>query len=310
MTKTRDLDKCELLIVGSGPAGLSAAIYAGRAGVETELLGCKPKYAGDYSIDNYYGFPEAISGEELQKRGLQQAERFGVKARCERVLTIHPQEDGSFVAKSERREIQACAIVLATGVSRTKPGIGNLDDYDGKGVSYCVSCDGFFYRQQPVLVVGEGIYAANQALELLQYTSKVAVCLNGKQPTMDASFKAQLDEAGIEVVGDKISRLHGENGLEKVEFEDGSTREAHGLFIAMGEASSTDFAYSLGLEREGVFIKVDSDQKTNLPGVYAAGDCVGGFLQIAVAVGEGAKAAREAIRFIKKKCRAKATSGS
>ena len=128
----------ELLIIGAGPAGLSAAIYAARAGLKTMVLGCKPKFAGDYDIDNYFGFPETISGRELQERGLAQAQRFGVATDCERVLGVHPLEDGSFEVKTEQRKLTACAVILATGVSRVRPGISNLADYEGKGVSYCV----------------------------------------------------------------------------------------------------------------------------------------------------------------------------
>ncbi len=293
----------ELLIIGAGPAGLSAAIYAARAGLKTMVLGCKPKFAGDYDIDNYFGFPETISGRELQERGLAQAQRFGVATDCERVLGVHPLEDGTFEVKTEQRKLTACAVILATGVSRVRPGISNLADYEGKGVSYCVSCDGFFYRGKPVLVVGEAIFAANQALELTEYTKDVSICTQGKEPQFGAEFAAQITAAGIPVLTQKIASLEGAPGLERVVFADGAKREAYGLFVAMGEASSSDFALTLGLARDGQFITVDHEQRTNLPGIFAAGDCTGGFMQIAVAVGEGAKAGHAAISYVKKQCR-------
>ncbi len=297
------MESTQLMILGSGPAGTSAAIYAGRAGMDTLMLGCSPKFAGDYEIDNYYGFPEAISGRELQERGLRQAQRFGVETICDRVLGLHFGNSGGFVATTENgREFSSCGLVLATGVSRVRPGIDNLDAYDGKGVSYCVSCDGFFFRNRPVVVAGEGIFAANQALELTQFTKDVKICLQGKDSTMTPEFRERLDAAGIEVLDGKIVHLEGANGLEKVVLDNGTALDAHGLFIAMGQASGNDFAYTLGLERNGVFIKVDGDQCTNIPGVFAAGDCTGGFLQIAVAVGEGAKAAKAAISWLKKEC--------
>ncbi|MFW5734875.1 MAG: NAD(P)/FAD-dependent oxidoreductase, partial [Oceanidesulfovibrio sp.] len=141
-----------LTIVGAGPAGLSAAIYAARAGLSTLVLGCAPKIAGDYDIDNYFGFPETISGKELVERGRAQAERFGAVIRCDRVLGVHMDEDMRFTVKTEGSEVKTCAVILATGVSRVRPGVENLGDYEGKGVSYCVSCDGYFVRGKKVVV--------------------------------------------------------------------------------------------------------------------------------------------------------------
>ena len=299
-------EQLELVIIGSGPAGLSAAIYAARAGLSVRVYGCTPKWAGDYDIDNYYGFIDTIKGKDLQERGLKQAARFGAEATCDQVLGIHMNDDGkTFTVKTELEEVRTCAVLLATGVSRTRPGISNLDAFDGKGVSYCVSCDGFFYRGRPVLVLGEANYAANQALELTQYTDNVAVVSQGKELKMAPEFVQSLADASIPVIEAKIDRLEGDDtgGLERVLFEDGTSRDAHGLFIAMGTASAGDFASTLGLERTGQFISVDYDQNTNLPGVFAAGDCTGGFMQISVAVGEGAKAGNSAIKYVRKNCR-------
>lgn len=297
------MERTECLIIGAGPAGLSAAIYTARAGLKTLILGCDPKVAGDYDIDNYFGFSEAISGRELIMRGRRQAERFGALAVCDKVLAIHYADEGGFTVTTESSEYHACALILATGVSRVRPKIKHLPDFEGRGVSYCVSCDGFFYRQKPVVVVGEGNYAANQALELTTFTPNVTVIANGKPLTMDESFQQRLKDTGIAILEKKIDALQGEQTLSNLVFEDGETMAVDGLFVAMGEASSLDFSYSLGLERNGIFIAADREQKTNIPGVFAAGDCVGNFLQISVAVGEGAKAARSAIDFVKKNCR-------
>lgn len=290
--------RTHVVIIGAGPAGLSAAIYAARASMDTLVLGCPPKIAGDYDIDNYFGFTETISGRELMERGRAQAERFGAEISCDKVMKVVMAEDGSFEIKTEAGKILADAVILATGVSRVRPGVNNLSDYEGKGVSYCVSCDGFFYRGKKVMVLGEGIYAANQALELTTYTPHVAVVTQGKEPTMRPKDLEALKAANIAVVEKKIVSLSGEL-LESAIYEDGSEEAVDGLFVAMGEASSLDFAYSLGLERSGVFIVADGEQRTNIPGVFAAGDCTGGFLQIAVAVGEGAVAAKGAIAHAK-----------
>ena len=297
------MESVDILIIGQGPAGLSSAIYTARAGMRTLILGCAPKVAGDYEIDNYFGFTETITGKDLIERGKAQAAKFGADIRCDRVLGIHQNDSGAFVAKTEDEEIEAASIILATGVSRIRPGISNLGDYEGKGVSYCVSCDGFFMRGKPVMVVGEGNFAANQALELLQYTPNVQICSQGKELTISEDFLYRLEENKIPILEDKIVTLDGENGLETVRMESGRQIDAQGLFIAMGQASSSDFAYSLGLMRNGQFIETDREQRTNVPGVFAAGDCVGRFLQISVAVGEGALAGRAAISHVKERRR-------
>lgn len=290
----------KLIIIGKGPAGLSAGIYAGRAGIETSVIGCSPKVAGDYDIDNYFGFPETITGNELIGRGTLQAQRFGVTILDERVLGVYFTENG-FEVKTEAGKYPAKGIIIATGVSRIRPGIKNLDAFEGIGVSYCVSCDGFFFRDKAVMVLGEANFAANQALELKQYTPHVTICTQGKALEMSLEFISRLQAAGIEILESKIVRLEGEESLRSVTFNDGTAMDTEGLFIAMGQASASDFAFSLGLERNGVFIQVDEKQQTNIPGVFAAGDCVGRFLQISVAVGEGALAARSAIKYMKAK---------
>ena len=290
----------DITIIGQGPAGLSAAIYTSRAGLDTLVLGCEPKVAGDYDIDNYFGFPEGIKGHELIQRGCEHASRFGAKLRCERVLSIRMDNDHAFKIKTDQNEYYTRSVILATGVSRVRPGIKNMTEYEGRGVSYCVSCDGFFYRNKKVVVLGEGLYAANQALELMEYNARVLICPQGKKTDIPDYYMQRLQEADISFVHKKIVRLDGDKVLQKVIFEDNSDLEVDGLFVAMGEASSLDFAYSLGLITHKMFVEVDREQKTNVPGIFAAGDCVGTFLQISVAVGEGAVAGRSAINHVKK----------
>jgi len=296
------MENTQCLIIGGGPAGLSAAIYTSRAGMDTLVLGCDPKIAGDYDIDNYFGFEETITGRELMERGRKQASRFGAKLRCEKVLSVHHGEQGGFEVKTDKGGYRACAVILATGASRVRPKIPGLSDYEGKGVSYCVSCDGYFFRNKPVVVAGEGLFAANQALELLNYTPSVSICTLGKEPSVPPGFMERLDAAGVAVIRETITALSGSPALESVTLSGGRTIPAEGLFIALGEASSTDFAYTLGVTRKGSFIEVDPGMKTNIEGVFAAGDCTGGFLQIAVAVGEGALAGKAAISWLKEKC--------
>ncbi len=295
------MQNTQCLIIGAGPAGLSAAIYTARAGMDTIVAGCEPKIAGDYDIDNYFGFPETISGRELIGRGMEQATRFGARITCQRVLSVHMDENSAFTVATDKETYTAQAVVIAAGVTRVRPGIANIADYEGKGVSYCVSCDGFFFRGRKVVVVGEGNYAANQALELTNFTKDIAIYTQGKDPAMNDGFAEKLREAGIGVYGEKIVRLAGEPALTTAVLEDGTELPVDGLFVAMGQASALDFAKTLGITVKGAFIEADHEQKTNIPGVFAAGDCVGHFMQISVAVGEGAKAGRAAIAHIKER---------
>jgi thioredoxin reductase (NADPH) len=295
------MERTQCLIIGAGPAGLSAAIYTARAGMTTVVAGCEPKIAGDYDIDNYFGFPETISGRELIERGVRQAERFGAKLACQRVLSVHMAEDGSFAVKTDREDYEAEAVIIAAGVTRVRPGIANIEEYEGKGVSYCVSCDGFFFRGRKVIVVGEGNYAANQALELTNFTADITVHTQGKASEIDPGFAEKLSAAGIPVSTAKIVSLAGQPALAEVVLADGTPVPADGLFVAMGQASALDFAKTLGVTSRGAFLEADHEQKTNVPGVFAAGDCVGHFLQISVAVGEGAKAGRAAIAHVKER---------
>ena len=248
------MKKVQLLIIGQGPGGLSAAIYASRAGIDTVVVGMRPKIDGDYPIDNYFGFAETVNAQDLMAAGRAQAERFGTTIVTERVLTVHMEEDMTYKVKTDSGHYNACAVIIAAGVSKAGSGIGNESDYDGKGVSHCVSCDGFFYRGRQVMALGEGAYAANQALELTTYTDKVALCTQGKKPSFGDDLKAKLDEANIPVIEKKIEALEGDNGLDRVRFEDGETFDTEGLFIAIGEAGSTDFAYTLGLERKDPYL--------------------------------------------------------
>jgi len=296
------MEEIQCLIIGGGPAGLSAAIYTSRAGMDTLVIGCDPKVAGDYEIDNYFGFENAITGKELIERGRRQASRFAADIRCEKVLGVHHADNGGFSVTTDHGKYHACAVILATGVSRARPKIQGIGDYEGKGVSYCVSCDGFFYKGQPVVVAGESVFAANQALELINFTPDVTICTLGKAPTIPDEFMERLNALGVRVITENITALSGSPALESITFSESGPKPAQGLFIALGEASSTDFAYSLGVARSGNFIEVDKEMKTNIEGVFAAGDCTGGFLQIAVAVGEGALAGKSAIAWLKSKC--------
>lgn len=283
----------DVIILGTGPAGISASLYTARAGMETLALG---KDGGALEkterIENYYGFPQPVSGRELIQNGVAQAERLGVRVVRAEVLGI--SFDGTFSVQTEEEAFTAPQVILATGSSRKSPKIEGLKGYEGHGVSYCAVCDGFFYRKKEVAVLGEGDYALHEARELLPLASKVTVLTGGL--AAKAAFPPE-----IEVITKKISALRGEETLKSVEFEDGAFLPVSGFFVAVGAAGSADLAKKLGAETEGPSIRTDRNGRTNIPGLYAAGDCTGGLLQIAKAVGDGAAAGISAIADHRKK---------
>ncbi len=294
------MNKLDVSIIGHGPAGLSAAIYTSRAGLKTQVIGCDPKVAGDYFIDNYFGCPEGISGKALIKKGAAQAKKFGTKVVNEKVLSIEYGNDKTFTIKTEKSKSNVKAVILATGISRSKPKIPDLDSLEGKGVSYCVSCDGFFYKGKKTVVLGEGNFAVNQAMELLQYTKDVALCTDGKDPEYSDEFKDFISTTQMPIYIKKVESLIGDKSLTGIKFTTGEEIKADGLFIAIGDASLLDFSRGLGVIINNNYIEVNNQQRTNVEGVYAAGDCTGGFMQISAAVGEGANAGKSVIDYIKK----------
>ena len=193
------------------------------------------------------------------------------------------------VRTASGQSFPAEAIVLATGMTRKTPKIEGLEKFEGSGVSYCATCDGFFFRGKDVAVLGSGEYAANEAMELLPIAKSVTILTNGEE------LKPALP-GGVELNKGKIKAFAGESTLEKVTFEDGSELAVAGVFIAMGTAGSADFAKKLGAETEGNKIIVDEKMATNVPGIFAAGDGTGGWYQVAKAVYQGAVAGSEAAR--------------
>ena len=178
---------------------------------------------------------------------------------------------------------------MATGSPRATPRIAGIKELEGKGVSYCAVCDAFFYKGKDVAVLGTGEYAAHEIADLLPVAGTVTLLTNGIDESMDIP-------AGVVVNNAKVNAIKGIDRVEQVEFDYGSTIKADGVFIAYGVAGSTALARKIGAEIDGNKILVDENMATNIPGLYAAGDCTGGLLQISKAVYEGAKAGTEVVK--------------
>ena len=283
----------DLVIVGSGPAGVSAALYAARAGVRTTVL-TKGPGALDRAelIQNYYGFSEPISGAELERRGIEGAKALGVNfVTAEAVGLTYTDK---LTVETLAGEFPADAVILATGASRAAPKIPGLVGLEGHGVSYCATCDAFFYRGKDVAVLGNGEYALHEVQALLPVVKSVTLLTNGSPLT--AQFPPE-----VAVHPEKIDAILGEERVTGVQLNGGGIVELSGVFVALGVAGSTALARKLGAEVDGNRIVVDPrTMQTTLPGLYAAGDCTGGLLQVAKAVYEGALAGMEAAKALRK----------
>jgi thioredoxin reductase (NADPH) len=188
-------------------------------------------------------------------------------------------------------------VLLATGQPQKGVGIKNLEMYEGKGISYCTTCDGFFYKNMKVGVLGFKDFAIHEASELETFTKDITIYTNGNN--LELSPKRLKDSERFRVNSKKVTGVEGGEFLERIVFEDGSSESLDGLFIAYESASSTDFARKLGIITEGSSVVTDREQQTNVAGVFAAGDCTGGLKQVSTAVGEGAVAGRKIIDYVK-----------
>lgn len=287
----------DALIIGKGPAGIQASVYLKRGNVDPIVIG-KGYGASEQAevIDNFYGFT-SIGGVELIERGIEQARSLGIDVVDDEVTSISFDGEG-YVVTTIHEEYRAMSLMLATGSHRNVPRIRKIRNYAGKGVSYCAVCDAFFYRNKTVAVVGSAEYAAHEASELVEIVDKVYVLTNGE------ALSGTFDERCV-IIDKKVKSVYGNEKVEGVEFEDQSTLELEGLFVAIGSATSTDLANKLGVYVENGRIVVNAEMETNLPGLYAAGDCTPGVQQIARAVSDGCVGGMNMISYIRNKKRGK-----
>lgn len=284
----------QLLVIGAGPAGVSAALYARRGGLAVTVV-AKDGGALEKAehIENYYGLAEPVTGAELARRGVAGAERLGVAFAWEEIVSLRLNDTlTGFVAASKEHTYEAGAVVLATGAARQRPPVPGLKELEGKGVSYCAVCDAFFYRGKAVAILGGGEYALHEAAVLAPLAAKVTL-LTGGAPT-----PAELPD-GCEARTEKVAAIEGGGRVESVRFADGTTLPVSGVFVALGTAGSDAFARTMGAVLEDGRLRLDADQQTSVPGLFAAGDCCGGLLQVAKAVHEGAVAGLAAVRYLR-----------
>lgn len=281
----------QVLIIGGGPAGVSAALYLARAGQNVCIVENEAgALARAHKIENYYGI--ITTGSELYSKGLEQARALGVSIIKNEVLSVDYAGSFTVTCKSLPEALEAPALILATGTKNITLQLPGLAQLEGHGVSYCAVCDGFFFRKKRVAVLGNGAYALHEAEYLRHLAASVVILTNGARGELAKA-------AGYDVITTPLKAVDGQKQLQSVLFEDDSSLGIDGLFIALGTADSTDIARKLGAELNGRFIRINTDGATNIPGLFAAGDCTGGLLQVAKAVYEGARAGLSAVQFLR-----------
>lgn len=282
---------CDVLVLGGGPAGATAAIYAARSGCRVTLLYRDGGALGRAErIENYYGLTGAPTGPQLFEMGLKHAMSLGVRVVNTQILGLGFDEMG-LCAETTAGIFHGKALILATGSARKAPNIPGIEAFDGMGVSYCAVCDGFFCRGKEVAVLGAGEYAIHEASVLLPLAARVTLLTDGGP--MPALPK------GLEVDCRKVAALEGAAVLSQVRFEDGGILPVSRLFVALGTAGTGELARKLGIITDMGRVVVDETMATNVPGLYAAGDCVGGLLQVCKATTDGARAAISAVKYIR-----------
>ncbi|OEU68999.1 MAG: thioredoxin reductase [Desulfovibrio sp. S3730MH75] len=296
----------DIIILGAGPAGLQAAIHAARKGLKVLVLGKNDKSSLWWAhIENFCCTLE-ISGEQILKTGQQQAESFGAVFFNEDVLSIVPPDlmslnGNGFTVNSETKTFKTKAIIICTGTTRNKLGVPGEKELFGKGVSYCVECDGNFFKGEEVVVVGGESAAAGGALHLTHLASKTH--LVAKKFSFAPELMQRLKDEGVVIhEGVEVKEISGEAGVDGLVLDNGTTLGVTGVFIELGAKGVMSLAAELGitLDESMKFIETDKQQRTNVPGLFAAGDICGPPLQMAKAVGEGCVAGLTAAKFAKK----------
>jgi thioredoxin reductase (NADPH) len=306
------MNSYEVIIIGLGPAGCTAGIYATRFGLKTLVIGKEPGGQANeaYEVDNYPGLLR-MKGIEIMNRFREQTEALGAKILYTEAVDIK-KKGGGFIVKTESGEYEAKSVIIATGAKKRRLDIPGENELRGRGVSYCATCDTPFYRNKTVAVVGGGSAAVMSALMLTEHARKIYLayrkCKNDMR-AMPAWVKMAEENPKIEMVFNAIpKRIEGSNLVEAIVFEKegkGLKLKVEGVFVEVGSIPQTELAQKLGVKiDDNGKIKVGCDMVTNIKGVFAAGDVTSGsadFEQIITSAAEGANAARSAYKYVRKR---------
>ena len=302
-----EIKEYQIAIVGAGPAGLTAAIYTARAGFSTIVIGnpYESQVAKLGLIEKYTCFDKGVEGLELMEAMENQTKANGAEVIYDNVIEI-AKKDKDFIIKTDDDEtLKAKAIILAMGARHRKMRIPGEEEYYMKGVSYCSVCDGALYQGKPTVVIGYGNGAAKSALYMANLSSKVYLICTKKELDADAIYESRLEgKENLEIhYSSRVTKISGEEFVTSVTYKEGgkeSEIKTESVFIEYGTVPNTLLANQLGIEVDvrGFIVTKIENLKTNIPGVYAAGDVCGRIKQIATAVGDGCIAATHAQNYV------------
>lgn len=295
----------DVLVIGTGPAGYTSAIYSARYNLDTIQIGEMPGglISEAPAVCNYPGF-KSISGMKLSNKMEDQVKELDVEVVYDEVVGLNG-EDGDFMVKARRDEYRAKKIIIATGQERRRLGLEREQEFKGKGVSYCATCDAAFYKDKKVGVVGGGDAALASALILSDHAEKVYILYRQDEFFRPEPIRVEEinQRKNIESIFEvNVDSLLGEDKLEGVELDNSEELELDGLFIEIGSTPNSDLVDEIDIEvSDDGYIKTDEERRTNVPGVYAAGDVIDSPLKQAVtAAAQGAEAASTAYEELKK----------
>ena len=301
----------QIIIIGSGPAGFTAAIYAARAGLEPLLIASSVEAGGELmkttEVENFPGFPEGIQGPELMTKLQEQAEKFGTEVLLDDVTSVDFSGDIKKVSTGYSGDFEAQAVIFATGSAYRKLGLEDEERLSGRGVSWCATCDGFFFKTKTIAVVGGGDSAMEEATFLTRFAEKVYLVhrkdsLRASKIMQERAFANEKIEF---VFNSAVVGINGENGVESLTLENTVTGETsqldvQGLFVAIGNDPRTHLVHGqLDLTAAGTIAVAGRSSKTNIPGVFAAGDVIDDtYRQAATAAASGTVAALDAENYL------------
>ncbi len=301
----------DVVIIGGGPAGLTAGIYAGRGGLKTVIVekGLPGgQIAQTEEVENYPGFPEGISGAELAGRMVQQAEKFGARLVMDEVLGIERTEEG-FLVRGFERSYPARAVIIATGANPKKLGVPGEEKFYGRGVSTCATCDAFFYRDKEVVVVGGGDAAVEEGLFLTKFARKVTLVHRRDELRANkvAQARAFQNPKMHFLFSHVVTEILGEEGVTGVRLKNLKTGEEYvyptdGVFVFIGHEPNTGFLRGVVELRPDGYVAVRDEVFTSVPGIFAAGDVADPiYRQLTTSVGAGTRAAMMAEKYLAEK---------
>lgn len=303
------MQKEKVVIIGSGPAGLTAALYTARANLNPLVI-VGNQLGGQvsltYEVENYPGFPEGTTGPELVELMRQQAERFGTRYVYDSVVSVDFSKGSPFTIKTHEEEYEADAVIVTAGASPKKLGIPGEDEFVGRGVSYCGTCDGFFFRGKDVFVVGGGDSAVEEGIFLTKFAKSVNIV--HRRDELRAGVLLQKRARANEKIGfvwdTVIDEIRGNGTVQNVALRNVKTGEVQekpidGVFIFVGHFPNSDFLRGqLAMDEEGYVIS-DELMRTSVPGVFAAGEIQDPvYRQVATSVGQGCAAALQAQKWL------------